>query len=57
MIFNFNDKVMQSLLDAYSKCGGDPNELVERMIDKATHPPLPEGEARFFQKYEDDLNA
>jgi len=53
---NFNDKAMQSLLEVYAKCGGDPNELIEKIL-KAEYPPLPEGEAAFFKSYEKDLNG
>ncbi len=47
---------MQSLIDAYIKCGGDPSDLL-KLFKAEPFPPLPEGEAEFFKQYEDDLNA
>lgn len=55
LLMNLQDKAMRSLIDAYIKCGGDPNDLVT--IFKPEPPSLPEGEAEFFKRYEDDLNA
>jgi len=52
----FNDKVMQSLLDAYAKCGGDPDELI-RKLTQPELPALSGGEADFFKPYEDDMRG
>jgi hypothetical protein len=49
------NKAMESLLNAYVMCGGDPADLLKEITPAL--PALVGEEAEFFKPYEEDLNG
>jgi hypothetical protein len=48
------ERAMESLLNAYVQCGGDPETLVQELTQEKPAP-MKDDEADFFKKLEDQM--